>query len=164
MNQEKHQSRTKNISKYIYPFSAAGILAREATPTGVGATPPLPFSSITPTWENLQETTARLLFMAVRWVKCLVPFQTLSVRDQVIFKIQNISRKIQEKLPFQLLLLQESWKDLFLLHLSQWAVPWDLSNLLSTRQNNLRTNGHILPIEEEVFDMEVKTIQVCCVL
>ena len=100
MNKEKYQSRTKNISKYIYPFSAAGILAREATPTGVGATPPLPFSSITPTWENLQETTARLLFMAVRWVKCLVPFQTLSVRDQVIFKIQNISRKIQEKLPF----------------------------------------------------------------
>ena len=63
-------------------------------------------------------------------------------------------------LPLQLLLLQESWKDLFLLHLSQWAVPWDLSNLLNTRQNSLRTNGHILPIEEEVFDMEVKTMQV----
>ena len=60
----------------------------------------------------------------------------------------------------QLLLLQESWKDLFLLHLSQWAVPWDLANLLNTRQTSLRTNGHILPIEEEVFDMEVKTMQV----
>lgn len=33
-------------------------------------------------WEMLQETTARLLFMAVRWVKCLVPFQTLSKCDQ----------------------------------------------------------------------------------
>lgn len=31
----------------------------------------------------LQETTARLLFMAVRWVRCLAPFQTLSKRDQV---------------------------------------------------------------------------------
>ena len=38
---------------------------------------------ITPSWENLQETAARLLFMAVRWVKCLAPFQTLSLKDQV---------------------------------------------------------------------------------
>ncbi len=38
-----------------------------------------------PTWETLQETAARLLFMAVRWVKCLAPFQTLSARDQVLF-------------------------------------------------------------------------------
>lgn len=35
-----------------------------------------------PSWEILQETTARLLFMAVRWVRCLVPFQTLSKADQ----------------------------------------------------------------------------------
>ena len=35
-----------------------------------------------PTWEVLQETTARLLFMAVRWVRCLLPFQTLSKNDQ----------------------------------------------------------------------------------
>ena len=41
---------------------------------------------ITPSWENIQETAARLLFMAVRWVKCLAPFQTLSLKDQV--KIQ----------------------------------------------------------------------------
>ena len=58
--------------------------------------------------DSPQETTARLLFMAVRWVKCLAPFQTLSLRDQ-------------------LLLLQESWKDLFLLHFSQWSIPWDLT-------------------------------------
>ena len=79
--------------------------------------------------------------MAVRWVKCLMPFQTLSTKDQ-------------------LLLLQESWKDLFLLHLSQWAVPWDLSHLLNGRQSSLRANGHIPAVEEEVFDMEVKTMQV----
>ena len=104
------------------------------------STPALPLS-MAPTWESLQETTARLLFMAVRWVKCLMPFQTLSTKDQ-------------------LLLLQESWKDLFLLHLSQWAVPWDLSHLLNSRQNSLRSNGHIPSLEEEVFDMEVKTMQV----
>lgn len=34
-------------------------------------------------YDYFQETTARLLFMAVRWVRCLAPFQTLSKRDQV---------------------------------------------------------------------------------
>ncbi|GAB0091443.1 nuclear receptor subfamily 2 group E member 1 [Sergentomyia squamirostris] len=66
-----------------------------------------------PSWEILQETTARLLFMAVRWVRCLVPFQTLSKGDQH-------------------LLLQESWKELFLLNLAQWGVPFDLGALLDS--------------------------------
>ncbi|XP_059609432.1 protein dissatisfaction isoform X2 [Phlebotomus argentipes] len=66
-----------------------------------------------PSWEILQETTARLLFMAVRWVRCLVPFQTLSKGDQQ-------------------LLLQESWKELFLLNLAQWGVPFDLGVLLDS--------------------------------
>ncbi|XP_055711747.1 protein dissatisfaction isoform X2 [Phlebotomus papatasi] len=66
-----------------------------------------------PSWEILQETTARLLFMAVRWVRCLVPFQTLSKGDQQ-------------------LLLQESWKELFLLNLAQWGVPFDLGALLES--------------------------------
>lgn len=34
--------------------------------------------------ESLQEITARLLFMVIRWVKCLPTFQTLSKTDQVI--------------------------------------------------------------------------------
>lgn len=48
------------------------------------ALPPnnVPLEVRLPTWEVLQETTARLLFMAVRWVRCLVPFQTLSKNDQ----------------------------------------------------------------------------------
>ncbi|XP_018318475.1 nuclear receptor subfamily 2 group E member 1 [Agrilus planipennis] len=89
---------------------------------------------LTPTWEILQETTARLLFMAVRWVRCLPPFQTLSKNDQ-------------------LLLLQESWKDLFLLHLAQWSVPWDLSVLLTCPQacERLPTDAHTA--------IEIKTIQ-----
>ena len=48
--------------------------------------PPLLHSqlpSLPTTWETLQETAARLLFMAVRWAKCLAPFQTLSSSDQV---------------------------------------------------------------------------------
>ena len=61
---------------------------------------------------------------------------------------------------FQLLLLQESWKDLFILHLSQWAIPWDLSDLLMTRQNQLRKSGNIMPREEDIIDMEIKSMQV----
>ena len=60
----------------------------------------------------------------------------------------------------QLLLLQESWKDLFILHLSQWAIPWDLSDLLTNRQTQLRKEGNILPSEDEIIDMEMKSMQV----
>lgn len=73
--------------------------------------------------------------MAVRWVRCLAPFQTLSRRDQT-------------------LLLQESWKELFLLHLAQWSVPWELGALLACPQARDR-----LP-RDPITDMEIKTIQV----
>ncbi|XP_062707343.1 protein dissatisfaction [Aedes albopictus] len=87
-----------------------------------------------PTWEILQETTARLLFMSVRWVRCLIPFQTLSKNDQH-------------------LLLQESWKELFLLNFAQWSVPWDLSALLESPQVRDR-----LP-QDPATQMEMKTMQ-----
>ena len=57
-------------------------------------------------------------------------------------------------------MLQESWKDLFILHLSQWAIPWDLSDLLMNRQTQLRKEGNILPSEDEIIDMEIKSMQV----
>ncbi|XP_050534131.1 protein dissatisfaction-like [Daktulosphaira vitifoliae] len=91
--------------------------------------------SLSPTWEVLQETTARLLFMAVRWVRCLAPFQTLSKHDQ-------------------LLLLQESWKELFLLHLAQWSIPWDLSPLLNSEKARER-----LPVDDLKVNIEMKIIQ-----
>ncbi|XP_068910730.1 protein dissatisfaction isoform X2 [Tenebrio molitor] len=100
----------------------------------VAQPPPMAPLPLTPTWEMLQETTARLLFMAVRWVRCLAPFQTLSKHDQ-------------------LLLLQESWKELFLLHLAQWSVPWDLSALLGCPQARER-----LPADLHTAT-EIKTIQ-----
>lgn len=81
-----------------------------------------------------QETTARLLFMAVRWVRCLVPFQTLSKSDQQ-------------------LLLQESWKELFLLNFAQWSVPWDLSDKFESPQAKER-----IP-DDQITCAEIKTIQ-----
>lgn len=46
--------------------------------------------------ESVQEITARLLFMVIRWVKCLPTFQTLTKTDQVshiyiVFKPKKIS-------------------------------------------------------------------------
>lgn len=85
-------------------------------------------------FNQLQETTARLLFMAVRWVRCLVPFQTLSKTDQQ-------------------LLLQESWKELFLLNFAQWSVPWDLATLFDSPQVRER-----IP-DDPVTCVEMKTVQ-----
>ncbi|XP_072395297.1 protein dissatisfaction [Diabrotica undecimpunctata] len=121
------------LSQLESPTSDPGIIP---SPTGLplATSPPLAPLPLTPTWEMLQETTARLLFMAVRWVRCLTPFQTLSKHDQ-------------------LLLLQESWKELFLLHLAQWSVPWDLSTLLGCPQARER-----LPADLHTAT-EIKTIQ-----
>lgn len=41
---------------------------------------PKPLSS---QWDSVHEVTARLLFMVIRWVKCLPTFRTLSKNDQV---------------------------------------------------------------------------------
>jgi hypothetical protein len=55
---------------------------------------------------------------------------------------------------FQLLLLQESWKELFLLHLAQWSIPWDLSSLFGCSKARDR-----LP-QDDITNNEIKTIQV----
>lgn len=83
----------------------------------------------------LQETSARLLFMAVRWVRCLAPFQALAPQDQLV-------------------LLRAAWKDLFLLHLAQWSAPWDLTPLLSAPAARAR-----LP-PDPLADLELNTLQV----
>ncbi|XP_055386144.1 protein dissatisfaction [Condylostylus longicornis] len=102
--------------------------------------PPLPQSLVAGidsrmfSWEMLQETTARLLFMAVRWVRCLMPFQTLSKNDQQ-------------------LLLQESWKELFLLNFAQWSIPLDLAPILESPLIKERV------LQDEATQTEMKTIQ-----
>lgn len=83
-----------------------------------------------------QETTARLLFMAVRWVRCLPPFQTISKDDQ-------------------LLLLERSWTQLFLLHLAQWSISWDITALLEDEQVRSR-----LPADDNPTNQELVLIQV----
>ncbi|XP_017578338.1 photoreceptor-specific nuclear receptor [Pygocentrus nattereri] len=62
--------------------------------------------------ESVYETSARLLFMSVKWAKNLPVFSHLPFRDQVI-------------------LLEEAWSELFLLCAIQWSLPLDSCPLLS---------------------------------
>ncbi|XP_011494411.1 PREDICTED: photoreceptor-specific nuclear receptor-like [Ceratosolen solmsi marchali] len=65
--------------------------------------------------ETVYETSARLLFMAVKWAKNLPSFGSLPFRDQVI-------------------LLEESWSELFLLNAVQWCLPLESSPLFSAAE------------------------------
>ncbi|XP_074863048.1 photoreceptor-specific nuclear receptor [Carettochelys insculpta] len=69
-----------------------------------------PYPSASP--ETVYETSARLLFMAVKWAKNLPVFSNLPFRDQVI-------------------LLEEAWSELFLLCAIQWSMPLESCPLLS---------------------------------
>ncbi|XP_046446388.1 protein dissatisfaction-like [Daphnia pulex] len=117
-----------------FPFGSAGTTTTTTSPGS---------------YELLQETSARLLFMAVRWVRWLTPFQTLSRADQQ-------------------LLLQESWKELFLLYLAQWSSPWDLGAILTQRlmnrqqqQQQQQQHGgmRMMQADDLLLATEIKTIQ-----
>ncbi|XDB54818.1 PREDICTED: photoreceptor-specific nuclear receptor [Capra hircus] len=75
--------------------------------------PSSPYSSSSPcALDSIHETSARLLFMAVKWAKNLPVFSNLPFRDQVI-------------------LLEEAWSELFLLGAIQWSLPLDNCPLLA---------------------------------
>ncbi|KAL3866257.1 hypothetical protein ACJMK2_043571 [Sinanodonta woodiana] len=97
--------------------------------------------------ETMYECSARLLFMAIRWAKNLPSFANLPFRDQVI-------------------LLEETWSDLFLLCAIQWSIPMESSPLLMTPEsspsagNGKSSSGFIdIRILQEVFG-RFKTLQV----
>ncbi|XP_036993186.2 photoreceptor-specific nuclear receptor isoform X1 [Artibeus jamaicensis] len=75
--------------------------------------PSSPYSSPSPHGlDSIHETSARLLFLAVKWAKSLPVFSKLPFRDQVI-------------------LLEEAWSELFLLGAIQWSLPLDSCPLLA---------------------------------
>ncbi|XP_047453214.1 photoreceptor-specific nuclear receptor [Mugil cephalus] len=88
--------------------------------------------------ESVYETSARLLFMSVKWAKNLPVFAHLPFRDQVI-------------------LLEESWSEMFLLCAIQWFMPMKSCPLLSLpdlspkEQNKSGPPTADLQILEEVF-------------
>ncbi|XP_053128694.1 photoreceptor-specific nuclear receptor [Hemicordylus capensis] len=88
----------------------------------VGEAQVSPYPSTSP--ENLYETSARLLFMAVKWAKNLPVFSNLPFRDQVI-------------------LLEEAWSELFLLCAIQWSLPLESCPLLSVSEMTPNLNGKL---------------------
>uniref|UniRef100_A0A8C6SJE0 Photoreceptor-specific nuclear receptor n=1 Tax=Neogobius melanostomus TaxID=47308 RepID=A0A8C6SJE0_9GOBI len=67
---------------------------------------------------GIYETSARLLFMSVKWAKNLPVFSLLPFRDQVI-------------------LLEEAWSELFLLCALQWSLPFDTCPLFSLQESSI---------------------------
>ncbi|NXL79366.1 NR2E3 protein, partial [Leptocoma aspasia] len=85
-----------------------------------------PYPAASP--ENIYETSARLLFMAVKWAKNLPVFSNLPFRDQVI-------------------LLEEAWSELFLLCAIQWSMPLESCPLLAVPEP---APGKLLPATLDV--------------
>ncbi|GAB0193919.1 photoreceptor-specific nuclear receptor [Grus japonensis] len=85
-----------------------------------------PYPAASP--ENVYETSARLLFMAVKWAKNLPVFSNLPFRDQVI-------------------LLEEAWSELFLLCAIQWSMPLESCPLLAVPE---LAPGKLLPAALDV--------------
>ncbi|XP_068993931.1 photoreceptor-specific nuclear receptor isoform X1 [Neodiprion pinetum] len=84
--------------------------------SGCAQLPPVLPALYSPTTvETVYETSARLLFMAVKWAKNLPSFASLPFRDQVI-------------------LLEEAWSELFLLNAVQWCLPLESSPLFSAAE------------------------------
>ncbi|XP_039768142.1 photoreceptor-specific nuclear receptor [Ornithorhynchus anatinus] len=82
-----------------------------------------PYPSASP--ESVYETSARLLFMAVKWAKNLPVFSNLPFRDQVI-------------------LLEEAWSELFLLCAIQWSMPLENCPLLSVPELSPNVHGKLV--------------------
>ncbi|XP_031565264.1 nuclear receptor subfamily 2 group E member 1-like [Actinia tenebrosa] len=62
--------------------------------------------------DTVCEAAAKLLFMSVKWARNIPSFISLPFRDQVT-------------------LLEESWRELFLLGASQWSMPLEIAPILA---------------------------------
>ena len=83
-----------------------------ATPPGLVSSPsllaPPPAASDKQVSDGISEFAARLLFMNVKWTQNIPAFTSLPYRDQM-------------------LLLEESWRELFVLNSAQFALPVELA-------------------------------------
>ncbi|XP_063243296.1 nuclear receptor subfamily 2 group E member 1 [Bacillus rossius redtenbacheri] len=73
---------------------------------------PLPLAAPPPSAEAVCESAARLLFMNVQWAKSVPAFTALALHDQ-------------------LMLLETSWRELFVLGAAQFLPPLDLGAVLT---------------------------------
>lgn len=75
-------------------------------------TPKYPHELLTAFPETICESAARLLFMNVKWMKTVTALTVLPMRDQ-------------------LLLLEEGWRELFVLSAAQFLLPLEVAPLLA---------------------------------
>ncbi|KAG7164688.1 Nuclear receptor subfamily 2 group E member 1-like 2 [Homarus americanus] len=81
--------------------------------------------------DTVCETAARLLFMNVRWTKQLPAYTALPFRDQ-------------------LLLLEEGWRELFVLSAAQFLLPVEAGPLLASSGLSGETSERLLPILQDI--------------
>lgn len=74
--------------------------------------PDIPSSVYCSSPEAIFESAARLLFMSVKWARNIPSFVNLPFRDQVI-------------------LLEEGWRELFIMGAVQWSLPLEVAPLLA---------------------------------
>lgn len=78
---------------------------------------------------------AKLLFMVVQWIRDINPFQDLSDHDQRI-------------------VLEETWTQVFLIHLGQWSRLWNIMTLLENRTVGMKTQD----VDSDQAIMAVKVL------
>ncbi|KAJ8737935.1 hypothetical protein PYW08_000530 [Mythimna loreyi] len=96
-------------SPYTYPILFENPVTARPPPPSPTVLNPFLFSPPDPA--TLCEAAARLLFMNVRWTKQIPAILNLSLEDQLI-------------------LIEESWKNLFILGAAQFLYPMDLNMLI----------------------------------
>ncbi|XP_041986957.1 nuclear receptor subfamily 2 group E member 1 [Aricia agestis] len=115
----KHTILTPPPMSLFHPYHAysrLSLMTSPMTPCSLKAPspPPITASLLSPADpEALCEAAARLLFMNVKWTKSVPAFGSLSLSDR-------------------LLLLEESWRDLFVIGSAQFLYPLDL-NILNAK-------------------------------
>ncbi|XP_045699424.1 nuclear receptor subfamily 2 group E member 1 isoform X1 [Phyllostomus hastatus] len=106
--QGRSQNHLKKLPPRDYPSGF------QLYPHEVNGTPMYLYEVAT---ESVCESAARLLFMSIKWAKSVPAFSTLSLQDQ-------------------LMLLEDAWRELFVLGIAQWAIPVDANTLLAVSGMN----------------------------
>ncbi|XP_059055285.1 nuclear receptor subfamily 2 group E member 1, partial [Achroia grisella] len=104
---------------YAYNRISLPIPSSIPGPVKIPSPPPVVTSFLTPADpEAMCEAAARLLFMNVKWAKNVPAFSSLSLSDR-------------------LLLLEESWRDLFVIGSAQFLYPMNLNILLNSKSSRI---------------------------
>ena len=85
--------------------------------------------------ENISEMAARLLFMNVRWAQHVPAFATLPYRDQM-------------------LLLEETWRELFVLSAAQFHLPVELAEGVSPETTPLAALAELKAFQEAILKFQ----------